>query len=154
MLVAVGVRRVPTSTSSTSASPWRATVGFARPHEPIPGSAEAITRAGALWQTFAVSFTIEATDHQGRLIASIQLTRDLEIRLPAITDTRYPILRFLDPYGDTTLNTLQIAQLLIELDQLRADVSEPAALQCIDALATIARSVQTQPHGELTFIGD
>jgi hypothetical protein len=101
-----------------------------------------------------MAFTVEANNHQGHSIASIQLTRELEIRLPVITDTRYPILRFLDPYGDTTLNRLQIAQLLIELDQLGAEISEPAALQCIDALATIARSVQAQPHSELIFIGD
>ena len=101
-----------------------------------------------------MAFTVEANNHQGHSIASIQLTRELEIRLPVITDTRYPILRFLDPYGDTTLNRLQIAQLLIELDQLGAEISEPAALQCIDALATIARSAQAEPHSELTFIGD
>lgn len=71
-----------------------------------------------------------------------------------MSDTRYPILRFLDPYGDTVLNRRQIGQLLIELDQLRAEVSEPAALQCIDALATVARSAQAHPHSELTFIGD
>lgn len=88
------------------------------------------------------------------MIASVQLARELEARLPAIGDIEFPILRFLDRYGDTRLNALQVGQLLSELGQLREKISDSAALESLDALSGVAKTTQREPHSELTFIGD
>ena len=88
------------------------------------------------------------------MMASVQLARELEARLPGIGDIEYPVLRFLDRYGDTRLNALQVEQLLLELGQLREKISDSAALGSLDALSGVARAAQREPHSELTFIGD
>ena len=71
-----------------------------------------------------------------------------------IGDTRFMCLRFVDPYGDTILNRLQLAPLLEDLRVLRgcsqSDQYE-GTFQQIDGLIQLC---QAEPHTYIRFIGD
>jgi hypothetical protein len=61
-------------------------------------------------------------------------------------------LRFIDPYGDTTFNCLQLPVLAEELRA--AAKSMPALSQRIDALAEFVESAAAMTHSYIKFVGD
>jgi hypothetical protein len=97
---------------------------------------------------------VNADGAGGRVTASLVLNGSLCLRLPEFGDTRYPMLSFLDDYGDTVFNELQMKQLLAELHHLRGEISLLPALECLDALVALIRSALKAPHNMLTFVGD
>jgi hypothetical protein len=74
--------------------------------------------------------------------------------LPDRSDSSYQCLRFIDWYGDTMFNRLQMAQLLKELDNLlRIDIS-PEGKQLLEQIAVMARKCGHGTHLYLKFYGD
>jgi hypothetical protein len=71
--------------------------------------------------------------------------------LPPLTDTRFVCLRFVDEYGDTVFNQLQIPIVLEELAVLKVSTEDRASVEEIEVLARIC---QQEPHLYLKFIGD
>lgn len=62
-------------------------------------------------------------------------------------------LRYIDPYGDTVFNRLQLEDVLRELEALSATApTEGHAL--LDQVAGLARRGLAEPHRYLKFIGD
>jgi hypothetical protein len=70
--------------------------------------------------------------------------------LPAFGDLAYPLLRLVDPYGDTFFSTYQMAQVLGELQRLREKTPHPL----FDQLVQLAEGCRSRPHRFLVFIGD
>lgn len=69
-------------------------------------------------------------------------------------DTNFSCLRFVDPYGDTVFNRLQMDALIGELRLLRQrclDANDEIVLRRVEALAEQCRSV---PHSYLKLTGD
>ncbi len=74
--------------------------------------------------------------------------------LPDPADTSFPLLRFVDPYGDTIFNRRQMAELRAEWARLyerAGSEQEEAILREVDALAAAGAS---EPHLYLRFVGD
>src|SRR5258708_19734354 len=101
-----------------------------------------------------MSYAVEVRDAQGKALASAQLSRELEAAFPKINNPAYPVLRYLDEYGDTYFNPLQVAQLLKELDMLRSELADDDAVSSLEALADIAQVALKLPHRQLVFIVD
>jgi hypothetical protein len=76
--------------------------------------------------------------------------------LHEVLDARPPqdscCLRFIDPYGDTTFNQLQLPVLAAEL-RAAAAKSAPALRQRIETLATFVESAK-EPQMYVKFVGD
>ena len=75
----------------------------------------------------------------------------IDARLPDSASSASVCLRFIDPYGDTTFNHTQIAELEKELALIRGaeDVAQQAR-----SLLSFVRQVQDRTHRYLKFIGD
>ena len=74
--------------------------------------------------------------------------------IPAADDGRFQCWRFIDEYGDTVFNHLQMGQFLNELELLRADASQPGAEEVLGQLERLARRCQLEVHLYLKFYGD
>lgn len=75
-------------------------------------------------------------------------------RLLPIGDNRYSLLCYVDPYGNTTFNRLQMEQILIELEQLKNEERTSEEIAAIEKLQEMARRCQNEPHLYLKFYGD
>ena len=73
---------------------------------------------------------------------------------PYHDDERFPYLRFVDPYGDTVFNRLQMPAVLEEMHLLRKARTEEEDRIVIDKLIELACLCQQEPHLYLKFIGD
>lgn len=101
-----------------------------------------------------MSFRVEVRENNDRVLAVEDLAGELAAILPRGGDSRYPVLRYLDEYGDTYLNSLQVRDLLTELGHLREEVTGEAATRSLDALVALADKALETPHRFLIFIGD
>lgn len=63
----------------------------------------------------------------------------------------FKLLKYLDPYGDTTFNTTQIDDLLDDLNVL---ISQDGDKDLIDEIIALATKCKNEPHTYLTFYGD
>jgi len=73
--------------------------------------------------------------------------------LPSPDDSRFPLLRGVDPYGDTVFSSTQMRSLVPELEALwtQARTGERAL---VDEILEMARTCWKGPHRTLVFIGD
>ena len=74
--------------------------------------------------------------------------------LPDHDDRSYCCLRFIDWYGDTVFNHLQMGEFLEELDRVAGQAREPGARELLAQVETLARRCQSEVHIYLRFIGD
>ena len=73
---------------------------------------------------------------------------------PSIEDSRFTCLRFVDPYGDTVFNHLQVRAILDELSQLELVCKDHSVRGMIGQLRTLADRCLSEPHLYLKLIGD
>ena len=69
-------------------------------------------------------------------------------------DRSFRLLCYVDPYGDTVFNTVQMADLLIELERLAALDPTPIEMRGLERLRVIAKRCRDEPHSYVWFIGD
>ncbi len=74
--------------------------------------------------------------------------------LPSLDDSTYQLLRFIDPYGDTVFNRLQIDTFIAEWRQLYRYAKTDDEHQVIKQVEELAEACREQPHRYLKFIGD
>jgi len=82
-------------------------------------------------------------------------TNILHKLLPSHDDERYNLLTFIDWYGDTTFNRLQVATVISELELIereKAETTEEKML--IHNILLLAKKSQQAPHFYLKFYGD
>jgi hypothetical protein len=96
--------------------------------------------------------TVVVHDERGTQITK-QISLPTEV-LPSVVDERFGFLRFVDPYGDTVFNRLQMPQVLQELKLLETIVHESDQLKLIKEIEGLAFVCQKGPHLYLKFIGD
>ena len=70
--------------------------------------------------------------------------------LPDFEDNRYPLLRLVDPNGDTMFSSYQMVAVVPELERLAIEKPSPS----IDRVLAVARRCASSVHTYLWFIGD
>jgi hypothetical protein len=74
--------------------------------------------------------------------------------LPAPQDEAYACLRFIDWYGDTIFNTMQVQHILIELNSLEQQSLSDEERKLLADLRIMAQVCLSEPHLFLRFYGD
>ena len=69
-------------------------------------------------------------------------------------DASFTLLRYIDRYGDTVFNTLQMPDLLADLDRLALMELTPVERRGLDRLRVMAERCRAEAHLYLWFIGD
>lgn len=94
-------------------------------------------------------------DASGRTLGEIlDPARKLEGALPPESDDRFPLLRFVDSYGDTVFNRVQASYLREEIARLQQVTGDPAAKRLMEELLRLANECAAAPHRYLKFLGD
>lgn len=75
-------------------------------------------------------------------------------RVLPIGDPRYPMLRYVDPYGNTFFNGMQMYPVLEELDRLAGEHSSEDARKVLEQIRELAIQCRDHPHLYLRFAGD
>ena len=73
--------------------------------------------------------------------------------IPEATVSDYPCLRYVDPYGNTTFNELQIPQLLADLERTLPRCTTPETRKHVEAIMALAKQA-TKGHTYIKFYGD
>ena len=63
-------------------------------------------------------------------------------------------LRFIDPYGNTVFNQVQLPVLLEELREVRKRLSDAELRTVVDTLSTMVQRAASEAHTYIRFIGD
>ncbi|HYN94276.1 MAG TPA: hypothetical protein VES42_10555 [Pilimelia sp.] len=101
-----------------------------------------------------MGYRIEVRSGADKVIAAGDMSPELQAVLPGFEDEKFPVLRFLDEYGDTYLNSLQVRALRGELDELRALGLGSNALESLQRLYDLTEVSLRTPHQFLVFVGD
>jgi len=106
-----------------------------------------------------MGFDIELQNERGDCVDQTGDPHNLLHRmLPSAIDTSFQILRFIDWYGNTTLNNRQVRVFLVEWDRLSPLEDSPAireeSIQLLESIRSLAKRALTEPHQYLKFIGD
>jgi len=73
---------------------------------------------------------------------------------PDLHDTRFVCLRFIDPYGDTVFNRLQVQAMLEDLRLLKTVSQSHDQQMLIQRIEALGEICQKEAHLYLKFIGD
>jgi hypothetical protein len=100
-----------------------------------------------------IDATVESED--GEVEAELPDPQDLTDRLVApFRGSDSPCLRFVDPYGNTTFNGLQLRVLIGELERAIQIAPHPQVKSHGEALLALARQASAEVHTYLKFTGD
>ena len=74
--------------------------------------------------------------------------------LPDYIESGSSCLRFIDPYGDTTFNRLQVPTLLKELTELEKEILPEECKLFINELKRLCQECLSEVHTYIKFYGD
>lgn len=74
--------------------------------------------------------------------------------LPTPEDAGYYFLPYIDPYGDTIFNGLQMRPFLAEWTRIQHENPEAAGSPIVQAVERLARTCGSESHLYLKFVGD
>jgi len=75
-------------------------------------------------------------------------------RIWPIADGSFPLLQYIDPYGNTIFNQVQMGQVLKELEILSSKTNEGDETLLVSKVRTIAQRCRDNPRAHLRFVGD
>jgi hypothetical protein len=81
-------------------------------------------------------------------------THLLDPVLPDAEEAEFQCVRFIDPYGDTVFNRLQMKQFLEEWEVLAKRVRGTETSKVFEEVRELARQCRAEPHSYLKFYGD
>ena len=87
---------------------------------------------------------IEVADRVDALLTAVE----------RVGSKRFAMLRYIDPYGDTTFNQPMLPDVLKDLDQLLALAITPDERTIAEQLRRMAERCLGQVHEYLKFLGD
>ena len=97
---------------------------------------------------------IRVESENGVVKAQLDDPHDLTSQLLAdYNDERSPCLRWVDPYGDTVFNQLQLPHLIAELEAARSSATDAQVRAHAEAALTLVRRAK-QIHTYVRFFGD
>lgn len=102
-----------------------------------------------------MSLRIRLEGERGQQHASISDTNHLLWRLMRESDLKHTCcLRFIDPYGNTIFNRLQMPQLLIELESLHEFITSNEQAELLSKIEELVRLCAQEPHNYIKIYGD
>ena len=75
-------------------------------------------------------------------------------RILPIDDDSYPLLQYVDEYGNTIFNGRQMRQFLKEWDLIMSRAESQGGKESLQQIRRLAEECQEHPHLFLRFIGD
>ena len=93
-------------------------------------------------------------DEHGNVLETIDWPTWLDRLLPAYEDQSFQCLRFVDPYGDTQFNRVQMPTLLNELDRLSQRANSDAERSHLAEIGRLAERCLSGVHLYLRFYDD
>lgn len=71
-----------------------------------------------------------------------------------VGNSRFPLLQYIDPYGNAVFNGSQMGQVLVKLNLIAASASTEEQRNVIRAIIDLASRCRDNPHLYLRFRGD
>jgi len=81
-------------------------------------------------------------------------TNILHRLLPSPDDTDYSCLRYIDRYGNTIFNRLQMLDLIEQCKRLAKKATDHEEIELLGRIVELALRGQNEPHLYLRFTGD
>lgn len=75
-------------------------------------------------------------------------------KLWPIEDSSFPLLQYVDPYGNTIFNGAQMPEIERELDRLIAQAANDEQIQVLRQVRDLAERCRRHAHKFLRFVGD
>ena len=92
---------------------------------------------------------------RGKTLARVDDPQEsLNSLIPPITETSFQCWRFIDAYGETVFNVLQMDQFLEETAVIRNRTNEREAIRVLESIEELARRCRVEVHTYLRFSGD
>ncbi|MGA8143146.1 MAG: hypothetical protein WB987_04565 [Candidatus Acidiferrales bacterium] len=102
-----------------------------------------------------MGMSIRREDRQGKTIEEIPDLESLLSRFfPSWDDESYHFLRYIDPWGETVFNHLQMDELISELRRVRLKASTEEERAFVDAIEGLASRCKESDGLYLKFLGD
>lgn len=102
-----------------------------------------------------MGITVVVANERGEVLGQVEDPANLlGPTLPEEHDKNYTLLRYIDRYGDTVFNQLQLDDFISEWRKLRDRPRKPEAIALLDAIENLARECQSGVHKYLKFVGD
>ncbi len=103
-----------------------------------------------------MGLTIQLQDESGTAIAeAIQDPANSFAKLlPQEDDKSFHLIRYIDRYGNTVFNGIQMKDLLTDLTVLEGRATNLPDRQIVAAIRDLAGKCEEEPHRYLKFIGD
>ena len=102
-----------------------------------------------------MGMAIQLEDQHGKALEEIPDLESLLARLfPSWEDEAFHCLRYIDPWGNTIFNHLQMDEVISELQRIRARTSVEAERAFLDAIEGMATRCKEGEHLYLKFVGD
>ena len=98
-----------------------------------------------------MGWTIILENENGNAMRTLEFEFNYELFMK-LDLTKYMLLKYIDPFGDTVFNCLQINDLINDLIELKKEV--PQLNQEIIGIIDIARECDKKIHTYLKFYGD
>jgi hypothetical protein len=98
---------------------------------------------------------VRLEDERGGVAAEAGDPDNLLARLlPPLDDSSFACLRFIDPYGDTVFNNLQMNTLIDEIDRVLTKATKAPERELLRKLRALAERCRAEIHMYLKFYGD
>jgi hypothetical protein len=102
-----------------------------------------------------MGITVAMTTEHGLVEKQVEDPSQILNRLlPTEDDKSFHLLRYIDPYGDTVFNILQLDDFLSEWARLRERAMSPIETELLSAIEALARECRQHAHQYLKFVGD
>jgi hypothetical protein len=109
----------------------------------------------ALKDSLAMGMSIRLETRNGKAIEEIPDLESLLSRFfPSWDDLTYHFLRYIDPWGETVFNHLQMDELIFELRRIRQKASTEEQRAFVDAIEGMADRCKDSDGLYLKFSGD
>ena len=100
-------------------------------------------------------FRICLQDETGETIESVTDVHGiLDGLMPFDERDTFPTIGYIDPYGDTTFNRIQMEPFLAEWRSLHARCADSAVAEMLKKVEHLATQCLNEPHWYLKFEGD
>ena len=96
-----------------------------------------------------MSLSVELRTESGEVLGQVG-----EDYLPDFENDEFPTIRFIDRYGDTIFNRLQMKAVLPELHKLRERARNDRERSVVAGIIRLAEKCAEDVHLYLVFIGD
>ncbi|MGE3527195.1 MAG: hypothetical protein AB7I33_14845 [Gemmatimonadales bacterium] len=102
-----------------------------------------------------MGLTIVLQEKGGKILETVEdPTNVLRGVLPGPDAEDFPYLRYVDPYGDTIFNRLQMSPFLLEWGALARRTSSAEAQAILRTVRRLAETCAEEVHCFLRFVGD